>query len=222
MTTIRNRDDARRLVCETASVVSLCRKQKPIGLPTIKPLHDFDPTTIRENLRATSQHLASAILKAEDPYELLIPLNELCYSLQNRDTIRTLYWTSWILAFARERKKQSKQSLTIANRVGELIPQKYGRALVWLLWDAVRQSSSHTGMLSPYISALEKMYCFQWEPSVAKARQTFLITAMVFITENQALDVREPARKPGVEAVLDGIPRWLDTIRETRNSFSSR
>jgi hypothetical protein len=221
MTSIRNRDDARRLVCETACAVCLCRHQKNITLPTIKPLHDFEPTTIRENLRATSQHIANPILHAEDPYELKIPINELCYSLQNRDTIRTLYWVAWILAFARERKKESKQSLTIAPRKGPLIPPKYERALVWLLWDAVHHTSSHTGVGS-YIAALEKMYCFQWEPSVAKARQTFLLTAMVFVTENQALDIREPARQSGIESILTGIPRWIETIRDTRNSFSSR
>uniref|UniRef100_A0A6C0I6T7 Uncharacterized protein n=1 Tax=viral metagenome TaxID=1070528 RepID=A0A6C0I6T7_9ZZZZ len=224
MTNIRNRDDARRLVCDAASTVALCRKQKPLNLPTIKPAHDFDPTTIRENLRATSQHLSAAILKQEDPYELQIPVNELCFSLQNRDTIRSLYWTAWIFAFARERKKQSKEALTIAPRQGTLIPQKYSRNLVWLIWDIIHQYSGQSGFVAGYIDCLEKMYCFQWEPSVSRARQTFLVSAIVFLTESQALDIREPAKRSEVEisTVLSGIPRWLESIQETRNSFSSR
>jgi hypothetical protein len=224
MVNIRNRDDARRLVCDTACTVSLARKQKVLTLPTIKPEHDFQPPTIRENLRATSQHLSSAVLQHDDPYELKIPVNELCFSLQNRDTIRALYWTSWIFAFARETKKKTKESLSIAPRHGLLIPAKYNKNLVWLFWDIIHHYSGQSGFVSSYIDCLEKMYCFQWEPSVKRARQTFLITAIVFITENQSLDIREPARRNEIEIsnILGGIPRWIETIQETRNSFSSR
>lgn len=224
MTDIRNRSDARFLACEAACAVSLCRKQKPLTLPRIKEEHDFEPTTIRENLRATSQHFGYGILKPEDPYELAIPVNELCFSIQKRDTIRSLYWVAWILAFARLKKKQSKQALAISPRESPLIPEKYARNLVWLFWDIIHVQVTQSGFLGPYIESIEKMYCLKWEPSVAKSRQTFLISAIVFLTESQALDVREPAKKNEVEisTVLEGIPKWLDAIQQTRNSFSSR
>ncbi len=224
MTDIRNRLDARNLVCEAACVISLCRKQKPLTLPRIKEEHDFEPTTIRENLRATSQHFGSGILLSEDPYELAIPVNELCFSIQSRDTIRSLYWTAWIFAFARLKKKQSKQSLSITPRVSPLIPEKYARNLVWLLWDIIHKYTGHSGFLKTYIECIEKMYCLKWEPSVARQRQTFLITAIIFLTEGHALDVREPAKKSEIEvsAVMEGIPKWLEVIQQTRNSFSGR
>jgi len=224
MTDIRNRPDARSLACEAACAVALCRKQKALTLPRIKEEHDFEPTTIRENLRATSQHFGAGILKPEDPFELAIPVNELCFSIQKRDTIRSLYWTAWILGFARLKKKQSKQALSITPRVSSLIPEKYARNLVWLFWDIIHHFTSHSGFLVPYIESIEKMYCLKWEPSVARQRQTFLITAIVFLTESQALDVREPAKKNEMEisTVMEGIPRWLEAIQQTRNSFSSR
>jgi len=224
MTEIRNRQDARTLACEVACALATARHQKQITLPRIKSEHDFEPTTIKENLRATSKHFADGLLKVEDPFELGIPLNELCFSIQSRDTIRSLYWVSWILAFAREKRKQSKQSIAISPRDGPLIPEKYSRHLVWLLWDVIHRYSSQSGFLSAYIEALEKMYCFNWEPSVAKSRQPFMVTAIVFLTEAQALDTREPAKKNEIEIseVLNGIPRWLETIQATRNTFSSR
>jgi hypothetical protein len=224
MTDIRNRPDAKNIACEAACVISMCRKQKPMTLPTIKPEHDFDTTTIRENLRATSQHFGTGILKAEDPYELAIPVNELCFCIQSRDTLRSLYWVSWILKFASEKKKQSKQALAISPRSSAMIPEKYNRNLVWLFWDIIHKYSSQIGFLSTYIQALEKMYCFQWEPGTAGAHKTFLITAIVFLTESQSLDTREPAKKNEIDIsnVMSGIPRWLETIQATRNSFSSR
>ncbi len=224
MTDIRNRMDARNLACEAACVISLCRKQKPLTFPRIKEDHDFETTTIRENLRATSQHFGSGILLAEDPYELAIPVNELCFSIQSRDTIRSLYWTAWIFAFARLKKKQSKQALSITPRVSQLIPEKYARNLVWLVWDIIHKYTGHSGFLKTYIECIEKMYCLKWEPSVARQRQTFLISALIFLTEGHALDIREPAKKSetDVSSVMEGIPKWLEVIQQTRNSFSAR
>jgi hypothetical protein len=131
---------------------------------------------------------------------------------------------SWIFGFARLKKKQSKQAVSISPRESALIPEKYARNLVWLFWDIIHQYSSQSGFLGPYIESIEKMYCLKWEPSVAKSRQTFLISAIVFLTESQALDVREPAKKNEIEIsnVMEGIPKWLEAIQQTRNSFSSR
>jgi len=70
MTEIRNRDDARLLVCEVAVVLATAKKQKTITLPTIKAEHDLLPETVRENLRATSQMVSAPFLKADDPFEL--------------------------------------------------------------------------------------------------------------------------------------------------------
>lgn len=224
MTDIRNRLDARSLACEAACAISLARKQKPLTLPRIKEEHDFDPVTIRENLRAPSKHFSDDILKAEDPAELMIPINELCYSIQSRDTLRSLYWLAWTTSFARIKKKQTKQAVSITPRVSPLIPDKYARHLVWLFWDVIHKYSSQTGFLRTYIECIEKMYCLKWEPSVARQRQTFLITAIIFLTEANALDIREPPKKSELEIsnVMNGIPRWLEVIQQTRNSFSTR
>jgi len=48
MTSIRNNLEVRQKICQAASVVSMCRKNKLPSLPTIKPAHDFDPVTIQE------------------------------------------------------------------------------------------------------------------------------------------------------------------------------
>ena len=50
MTTIRNNVDVRQMICQAASAISMCRKNKLPSLPTMKPTHDFDPVTIQESL----------------------------------------------------------------------------------------------------------------------------------------------------------------------------
>jgi hypothetical protein len=216
MTDIRNHEVARSLVCETAVALAVAKKQKPLTLPTIKPLHDFQPETVRENLRATTQSSCLPFIKAEDPYELKIPFNEFCYSIQTRDTLRALYWMSWILTYAREQKKRTKQSLIVAERRNPYVSSKYARALVWMFWDVINAHSN------TYVEALYRLYCLRWEPKMAKPRQPLLLIAVMYVTETP--DAREPAKQNELEisSVLHKIPQLLETIQATRNTFQSR
>ena len=229
MTNIRNNIEARDILCRTASVLALCRKEKLPTLSRIKPEHDFTQATIREMMKATTQHASARILKQRDPYELQIPINEYCYHLlpSVRDAGRALYWVSWIFAYCREHKKTSKQSLSFAPRENEYVDAKYATHPIWFFWDGVwdaTETSPHRGTIRPYIEALYKMHNLRWEPKHAKARTPYLIAAIIYITESNSLDFFNPANhKPSdVETNLESIPRWIETILQTRNSFSSR
>lgn len=229
MTGIRNRADAREIVCRTASVLALCRKDKPISMPRVKPEHDFTQQTIREMMRASTQHASTGVVLEGDPYELMIPINEMCFHLQPdiRDTTRVLYWMAWILKYCSHRKKQSKQSVNFAPRSNEYVSDKYAQHPVWLFWSAVWNAvdrSPHVGTLRPYVDALYRMHNLRWQPGCAKQRLPFLICAVCFVCESNALDFFGAAngRPSDVETNLETIPRWLETILQTRDSFSSR
>ena len=113
MTKLRNNPDVRRMICEAAAVIALCRKNKLPSLPTIKPSHDFDAVTLQESIRAPSTLYGKLVLRRDDPLSMAVPMNELCYCLRSdvRDATRSLYWMSWIYAYCREHKKQTKSSL---------------------------------------------------------------------------------------------------------------
>ena len=229
MTDIRNHPHARQLVCRTAIVLALLRKDKQISLPKIKPEHDFQDVTVRENVRATTQRASVGVVRPDDPYELQIPINEVCYHLQAnvRDANRVLYWIAWIQKFASTYKKNTKQSLSFSSRPNEYVADKYARHPIWLYWAAVWKAvddSPQRDVLRPYMDALYRMHNLRWAPGLAKQRLPFLVCAIFFVTEGAALNVHEsPQRNPmEIESVLQGIPRWLETILQTRDSFSSR
>jgi len=216
MTEIRNHDEARIIVCEVATVLAIAKKQKTITLPTIKPEHDFLPETVRENLRATSQMIGTPFLKAEDPFELKIPFNEFCFAIQTKDTLRAFYWLAWILTYAREQKKRTKQQVVVAERKSPYYSSKYSRHLIWMIWDVINANTN------TYVDALFKLYCLRWEPSNSRSKQTFLLSAIMFVTE--PLDVREPAKRDesAIPLMLVKIPQLLETIQATRNTFQPR
>jgi len=221
MTSIRNHPDVRRILCEVASTLSLCRKNKLPSLPTIKPEHDFDPITVQEQLKAPSAIFGKLVLKPTDPLTVAIPINEICYCLRPdvRDVGRTLYWMSWIFAWCREHKKQTKEPLLFGNRSDEFVSSKDGQHPVWLFWDCVKkQTQPYT---RTYIDTLYRMYCLRWSPSDAKSRQPLLISAILLVCEGTTFDTT-PVTGSTIQVanILNGMPAWIDAIVRMKKSFS--
>jgi hypothetical protein len=227
MTDIRNNHDARRLFCEVGASVALCRKSKLPSLPRIKPDHDFQPLVIQENLKSPSSTYARSILKTEDPMELYIPVNEFMFCLrpETRDSIRGLYWASWILAYASKFKADKKTHLVCAYRSNDYVEDKYLRSPVWILWSVIHETtrtSPQSGTITPYIEALYKMYCLRWGQGDLKKRLPFLITAVLFICESTTIDIHYavPHNISTVQDVVTNIPQWIGAIVHTQRTFA--
>ena len=228
MTDIRNNHDVRNLVCEVGATLALCRKNKLPALPKIKPEHDFQNITIQENLKSPSANYGRHLTLKDDPIELYIPLNELVYSLrpETRDVTRALYWTSWILKYASQMKKQNKVDLMCAHRENPYIDHSYGNNVIWLLWETVLdagRNSPQAGLLEPYLDALFKIHCLRWNPGVAKSRLCFLISAILFVCESTTLDIhaKVPQDILTIQNVVQNIPQWISAILQTKKTFVS-
>lgn len=220
MTDIRNNPDVRRWTCEAAATLAMCRKNKLPSLPGIKPNHDFDPVTIQESIKAPSTLYGKLVLRREDPLAVAVPINEFCYCLRQdvRDVTRSLYWMSWVYAYAREFKKQSKQALVFADRSDAFVSPNNAHHVAWMFWDAVRKQAS--SLARTYIDVLYRMYCLRWTPSDAKSRQPLLTAAVVLVCEGPALDTTPVTSETlAVANVLNGIPGWIDAIMRMQQSF---
>jgi hypothetical protein len=221
MTDIRNNPDVRRLVCEVAATLAMCRKNKLPSLPSIKPTHDFDPITIQESLKAPSTLYGKIALRRDDPLAVAVPVNEFCYCLRqdNRDVTRALYWMAWVYAYAREVKKQTKQALVFANRSDEFVSITNGHHVAWVFWDCIRKQM--TPVARPYIDALYRMYCLRWSASDAKSRQPLMTAAVLLVCEGVTLDTTPVSGETiAVSNVLNGIPGWIDAITRMQKSLS--
>jgi hypothetical protein len=217
MTDIRNNSEARQILCEVGACLALTRKAKLPTLPTIKPPHDFNPIVIQENLKAPSNSYARTIMKQEDPMELYVPINEFAYCLkpENRDSIRALYWVSWILKYAAKYKEDQKTYLICAYRSNDYVEEKFLRSPIWILWAVVLESTNIT------IEALYKMYCLRWSQGDMKKRIPFLITAILFVCESNALDTSLVPRNIGqVQDIVSNIPSWIEAIKQTKKTFA--
>jgi len=221
MTSIRNNMEVREMVCKAAAVISLCRKNKLPTLPTIKPHHDFDPVTIQELLKAPSSLYGKLVLRRDDPLTIAVPINEFVYCIRQdiRDTTRALYWMAWIYAYAREHKKQTKQTLPLANRSDEFVSVAHGSHIAWIFWDAIQKQAQPAA--KQYIDVLYRMYSLRWSPADAKSRQALLTTAILLVCEGATIDTTPVSVDSlAIANVTNGIPAWLDAITRMQKSFS--
>lgn len=220
MTEIRNNPDVRRILCDTAATLALCRKSKLPSLPTIKVSHDFDPVTIQENIKAPSTMFGRIVMRPADPMPANIPINEFCYCIRPdvRDATRALYWMSWVYTYCREHKKQTKSPLLFANRGDEYVLGTHGTHPVWIFWDAVRkQAGPHVKI---YVETLYKIHSLRWSPT-DKSRQCLLLAAIVLVCESAVDTSPVLGGTVAVSNVLAGMPGWIDAILRMHKSFSS-
>jgi len=227
MTGIRNNQDVRDLVCEAASAIAFCRKNKLQSLPKIKPEHDFQHLTIQENLKSPSANHGRHLALKDDPIEIYIPLNELAYCLrpESRDVTRALYWTAWLLKYSSQFKKQNKTELVCNIRSNPYVDDKFAHNIVWLIWDTVMdaaKNSPQAGILEPYIEALFKLHCLRWNPTSLKSRICFLINAIVYICESTTLDIhyKVPQDIIAIKQLTSNIPQWIQAILQTQKTFA--
>jgi hypothetical protein len=222
MTRIRNNPDVRRMICEAAAAISLCRKNKLPSLPAIKPAHDFDAMTIQESLKAPSAIFGRSFLRRDDPLSMAIPVNEFAYALRPdvRDSTRALYWLAWMYAYCREHKKLTKQPLAFADRSDDFVSTAIARHVAWLPWEILRKQA--LPQARNYVDTLYKMYCLRWSPSDAKQRQALMSAAILLVCEGTTIDTTPVSSQTLVIAnLLNGIPGWLDAISRMQQSFSA-
>ena len=227
MTGIRNNSDVRTLVCEVAASVAFCRKNKLPVFPKIRPEHDFQHLTIQESLKAPSANYGRSVSLKDDPLEIYVPMNELVYCLrpETRDLTRALYWTSWMLKYASQCKKQNKVDFLCNARPNPFVDDAYAHNIIWMLWEVVLKASEDSpqaGLLKPYMDALFKLHCLRWTPSVLKSRIPFLINAMMFVCESTTLDIHAkfPHDISLVHALTTNVPQWISAILQTKRTFA--
>ena len=103
---MRNNGKIRSLFTEVIYVLSTSKQKAPLNAIKITT-KDFDMAYMKGKLKAPKNTYVEEYLMKEDPRELYIALNELCYYIdQDKDYLMAAYWLEWILLFDFECKKK--------------------------------------------------------------------------------------------------------------------
>lgn len=176
---IRNIPRIRHLYAEITSVLS--QLNKTCSIERIPKLieEDYEPQTIITKIKADSDHYGKTIIRQKDPTELLIPINEIIFYINNSNTNHTphtnpntniiLYWMEWILGYEKIQKTK------IIPRDNVLIEPKYRNDYIWLIWEIINNNNStNNNSTNTNINNMYEIFCIYYKSSKVKDRIQFL------------------------------------------------
>lgn len=183
---LRNITDIRQIFAEVIAILTFSKKKHKYDYIKIEQ-NDFIMTEMTHRLKADSLDYANIVFKRNDPKELFIPINELCYNLiKTRNSMTILYWIEWVINYEALCKKK-KEKIICHKR--ENIYSKEPTDIIWLLWDTIlRISNKQNLVIYKIIYSILNLFKLHYSSGVKKRRRYLIYYAVYLITEDYNLN----------------------------------
>lgn len=144
-------------------------------------------SNIREKIRAPNLDLIGRFMKPGDPKELIIPLNEIMFTLlqkYNDSMSRCQFWLSWVLTI--EKKYFKKFIAGFPRHISSSIGTKFQSNWVWLLIEIIQYLSKKI-LISEYqqeiMLYLLRLYIQNWTLA-SRGNKVRLLEWMFYLLSN--------------------------------------
>jgi len=172
---MRNNTRIRNLFGEIICV--LCEAERKHSFDEIKiKITDFDMTQLNEKLKAPNLYYAKNVFLKEDPTELYVAVNELCFHLSkdSKSIIDVCYWIEWIMEF--ENVCRAKRDKCVCERRTNIpVDSKFQLDIVWIIWDAfmreIESDPIHKKIKKKVIDSLLSLFVLKYTPTTYKKRK---------------------------------------------------
>jgi hypothetical protein len=183
---MRNNIKVRQLFSEIICIICLSRKNNTFDVPKLK-IDDYNIGFIQNKLQADKVNYGEKIMNKEDPKELFIAINELCWNLKKniKNAPNAFYWVEWILNFESicSREKKTKVKL-IGHRRNMPVAENYQKNIVWMIWEILLYYGKKKGDgIYKIIYSLLNLYCIKFKPGAIKKRRLLIYHSIFLITE---------------------------------------
>jgi len=129
---MRNNEKIRKIFCELICVLCYSHKKNVICDVKLDKNNSFEVSSMSEKFKAPNITYIDEILKHDDPKELIIPINEMVYSLVTKNIIQVCYWYEWLIEYENICVKKKRKCIC-ENRT--YAPQGHTHDLIWIVWD---------------------------------------------------------------------------------------
>jgi len=152
---VRNHSTCRVLFAELICVLCLSKKRNCLNPIEIRK-ETFDIIEMKQILKATNMEFAKeSFKKDEDSNDLMVPVNEFCYSLNVKDTLQCFYWIEWLLEYE-NRCLKKKETIKIARRSEFCTTEKFQKDMAWLLWECISKELEKVEKNKPFLVEIFK------------------------------------------------------------------
>jgi len=179
---LRNNDKIREIFAEIISVLTLSNKRNIISR---SKLHKdiFDVTNLQAKLKANHLNYSDDCFSNNDPKELQIAVNELCFNIQAKNLLQCSFWLEWIIEFeCRCNKKKIKCEAD--TRTFAPVISKYQKDIIWIVWDCLlKYSKKQETYKYKLINTLMNLFSIRYSSGTKKKRIYLLYYAIIILVE---------------------------------------
>jgi hypothetical protein len=205
---MRNSARVRKIIAEVVSILCISRKKSKIEYVKIDKDSDFDVLKLSSRLKASSSDFGKKVLKSEDPTEVHVAVNELCYHLSkdSRNALMAQYWVEWLLEFDKLCRKKKERCQCIRR---DFAPQEddAGLDIIFLVWDAILSEAKNRSQKALYtiISSILNLFKMRFSISVKKRRRHLIYMAINLLCEPIDLKIDPLQFQSSLKSILQNL-----------------
>jgi hypothetical protein len=184
--TARNNTKIRHIVCEVICMVCLAKKSNASA--DIKIIEaNRDISSIRDLYTAPNIKYLEYVFCEEDPKELYIAINELCYQISKDggNTYSSCFWVEWTMDHYKTSLKKGVR-LVCKRRTfdGVVIPEPLQMDPVWLIWEAIVKETINRKkkLLKTVIESLLYLFSLKFSSGTYSKRKYLIFFALSLLT----------------------------------------
>tara|TARA_X000000368_G_C23013188_1_gene704498 strand:- start:491 stop:1537 length:1047 start_codon:yes stop_codon:yes gene_type:complete len=216
---LRNNSKIRKLFGEIIIIICKSQRKHPFEVVKIKKEEEFILSNMKEHFKAPNTKYGDLITKPEDPKELFIAVNELCYHLskESLNSIKACYWIEWMLEYDVMCKK--KKAKCECERRSYPVDVKEQKNIVWIIWDIfLHYSAKKSKFIDKLMNSLLKIFCLRFTSGVIRKRRFILYYAVNMITEHVNQSIQLIDNKDALEEILPKIDNIYKQIKKSEKS----
>lgn len=176
---LRNNIKIRELFAEIITILTLSSKRN--AMARIKLHKDiFDVTNIQAKLNADHANYCKNCYLKDDPKELNIAINELCFNLTTKNILTSCFWIEWIIEFE-TRCQKKKINCEAERRSFANVPSKCQKDVIWIVWHCLLEhSKTQEKYKENAVKSLLNLFCIRYTNG-CKRKRIYLLYFCVFL-----------------------------------------
>ena len=217
---MRNHPKIRTLFCELMCILCESKRKHPFVDSKVSK-NDFDLAILNEKLKAPSIEYASSCFLKEDPKDLFICINELSYSLsEKQDILASCYWIEWLIEYSKTSKK-NKKTIICERRAHVNVDSKFQMDFIWVVWDLfISEANKKDKMCQKIVNSLFQLFILQYKPSVVSKRKhlLYMVATMLCEKQNYNKEIVDNKQKEQFKTYIDNINLIYSQIKKNEIS----
>ena len=237
---LRNNIKIRNIFSEILLILCFSKKNQTFEPYKLDKREEFDLLNMSSRFKAPHIDYIKPIYQDEDPKELIIPVNEIIYSLESEDLLNVYHWFEWILEYENKMSKDKKKNKTFVCETRIYAPSGCQKDIIWIVWDIIFYYLKKTdysiynkldkttvkkqvNLKTQIINSLYNLFTIKYNPTAKRRRKLLIYVAFKFILTN--LDINTPIIsseiKQQVELVLEKNDNIYQEIKKNEHSTNT-